>query len=279
MIALLLMANLVIAPLEDAVQFHGGKTPVASILKTAEWQTVPAQLRNSAQFSAGVNSARVVQEIQEGIGNILSHYRNAAGALTDRSGFIRDLTGLAEREGLTPLPEKKGGLEDITSNARAELIYQQQVGQAYGFADRKAAMDEDALDAAPAQELVRIREARVPRDWPSRWHQAGGRFFGDRMIALKTDGIWARISRFGNPWPPYDFNSGMWVEDVLRPEAEALGVIVPRAKLFAEPLSLENNLQMSVATLGDTFRALLSQMFGNQISFTGEFAKWIGGGA
>jgi hypothetical protein len=41
--------------------------------------------------------------------------------------------------------------------------------------------------------------------------QAGGQIFGGRMIALKSDPIWTAISAFGTPYPPFDYNSGMWV--------------------------------------------------------------------
>ena len=30
------------------------------------------------------------------------------------------------------------------------------------------------------------------------------------MVALKTDPVWAAISRFGQPWPPFDENSREW---------------------------------------------------------------------
>jgi hypothetical protein len=47
------------------------------------------------------------------------------------------------------------------------------------------------------------------------------------MIARKDDPIWTKISAFGTPYPPFDYNSGMWVEEIDREEAEALGVIKP----------------------------------------------------
>lgn len=71
----------------------------------------------------------------------------------------------------------------------ANLIYTQQVGQAYGYDNQKAGLDAAALEAVPAQELVRIRASAAPRNWPARWEEAGGRFFGGRMIALKSDPI------------------------------------------------------------------------------------------
>lgn len=45
------------------------------------------------------------------------------------------------------------------------------------------------------------------------------------MIALKGDPIWAAISRFGTPWPPFDFGNGMDVQDVDWNEAAELGVL------------------------------------------------------
>ena len=276
MIALLLMAGLTFAPLEDAVRFHGAKTPVGAALRSAEWEQVAVGLRNRAQFTAGVENIRVPALIQERIGRILAHARNANGALTDRSGFLRDLAALAEELGLRPEDGRRGGLQDLGSVARTELIYQQQVGQAYCFADWKSGQDPDALDAAPAQELVRIREALQPRDWLTRWQGAGGRLFGGRMIALKSDPIWTRISRFGTPWPPFDFNSGMWVEDVLRPEAEALGVIRPGVRVPPSPARVDDFLTVNVTTWTDAERARLQEQFGDQVVLGRNQARWQG---
>lgn len=39
------------------------------------------------------------------------------------------------------------------------------------------------------------------------------------MIALKSDRVWTNFSRFGRPYPPSDFGSGMGVEDIDRDEA------------------------------------------------------------
>ena len=45
------------------------------------------------------------------------------------------------------------------------------------------------------------------------------------MIATKDDPIWTRLSRFNRPYPPFDFEDDMTVDDVSRREAESLGVI------------------------------------------------------
>lgn len=45
------------------------------------------------------------------------------------------------------------------------------------------------------------------------------------MVALKTSPIWVELSRFGYPYPPFDFNSGMWVRPVSDDDCEALGLL------------------------------------------------------
>ena len=57
-----------------------------------------------------------------------------------------------------------------------------------------------------------------------RWEAAGGQFTNGRMAALKTDPIRAAISRFGDPFPPFDYGSDMGLRDIDREEAEALGL-------------------------------------------------------
>ncbi len=176
MIRFFVMATLTLQPVAEALLHLSEKTPVGSTLRSAQWAQVPRALRNRAQLSAGVESARVLNRIQTGLTNLLGHI-GEDGVIPDRSGLIRDITRLAAQEGLTPSdPKLKGTIQDITSERRAELIYTMQTGQAYGFANWKAGQDEDALDATPAQELVRIRDADVPRDWLTRWRgpPAGG---------------------------------------------------------------------------------------------------------
>lgn len=291
MILLTLMATLTLQPIAAAVLHHSEKTPVGSALRTREWAEVPLALRNRAQFSAGVESARVLNRIQGGIASILGHLKESGGVIADRSKLIRDLGRLAEAEGIRPAdPAARGTVRDIGSEARAALIYEQQTGQAYGFADWKGAQDADALDAAPAQELVRIRDSRVKRDWITRWRQAGGRVFpgaspggqlqdgiDGRCIALKTDPVWAAISRFGNPWPPYDFNSGVWVEDVDRAEAVELGMIQASQQVQPAEVDFNRGLQASVRDLSPELRDVLKSHFGDQVDVDSETIQWKGG--
>lgn len=45
------------------------------------------------------------------------------------------------------------------------------------------------------------------------------------MVALVDDPIWARISRWGDPFPPFDYNSGMKLFKVSRANAIRLGLL------------------------------------------------------
>jgi hypothetical protein len=90
----------------------------------------------------------------------------------------------------------------------------------------KQGCDTEILDFFPAQELIVDWKTIEPHDWTSVWQRLGGRITtGQRMIAKKDDSIWLMLSKFGVPWPPYDYGSGMGVRDIERLEAEALGVL------------------------------------------------------
>lgn len=96
-----------------------------------------------------------------------------------------------------------------------------------------------ALIAFPAQEMIRVRhgeqyDSHEEAVWRKRWTAAGGTLFNDRIIALKTDPIWCKISRFGKPYPPFDFHSCMGVFDVGRAECMKLGLVISN-KQIAKP--------------------------------------------
>ena len=59
------------------------------------------------------------------------------------------------------------------------------------------------------------------------------------MIALKNDPVWTALSRFGRPWPPFDYDSGMGIADIDRETAETLGLLAnpsnPTIKISTEP--------------------------------------------
>ena len=278
-----LMASLVtFAPLADAIAKLNAKTPIGSALKTVDWAEIPAQLRETAQFSAGVESARVLQAIQDRIKAELNLETEDLGDGKtigfSRSRFIDKLRTIAREEGLTPAdPDIQGTIQDITSIPRLGMIHDIQTAKAEGFARWKADQDEGALQAYPAWEFVRVESRTKERpDWPSRWAEAGGEFYGRRMIAKKDSPVWEKLSIFGVPWPPFDFGSGMGLEEVAWDEAVQLGVIPANGHVAPGGQAFTDRLEASTAGLSEEFQDKLRVFFGDQVEITGGKAKWAG---
>lgn len=282
-------------PLEEAISKIDAKTPIGSALRSADWDQVPVALRERAQFSSGVTSARVLQTIQDRLSAQVKLQReqlaNGKVAIFDRSSFIDSVRSIARDEGLTPDKESdRGGLADITSIPRLGLIYDTQNQMAAGFARWKLDQTEGALLLYPAYEFVRVEDRKTPREesdpgfWDHRWIEAANevgdddavRVFRDsgRKIALKNSGIWAALSRFGTPWMPFDWGSGMGVEDVDRGTCVSLGLIDENEIVESGEQGFNDDLQASVRGIGDPLKSFLGQAFGNKISFDGDTANW-----
>jgi hypothetical protein len=112
-----------------------------------------------------------------------------------------------------------------SSIRRQNIILQTNAQMARGYGQYKQGQDPAVLTGWPAQELIRIASAEAPREWQKRWTDAGGQLSEGRLIALKNDPIWRRISRFDLPYPPFDFNSGMGLRAVDQETANRLGII------------------------------------------------------
>lgn len=220
--------------------------------RTLLLDTVAPELRERSMFSAGVIEAEKLQDMDDLIGQLLRGETDQATARTE----------LKRRFGTLGEDVSETDLTDLRSDARLNLILDTNVQQAQGYGSWAQGQDEAILDQWPAQELFRAIQSRVPRDWSQRWADAGGRFYGGRMIALKNDPIWSAISRFGLPYPPFDFNSGMDVRDIDRDEAIALGLIdrdtkiPPQSRGFAADLAATPEVRASglMKALQDQFK-------------------------
>ncbi len=275
-------------PIAAAVDRLESKTPVGSPLTSAQWQEIDVALRDRAFFSARVEDVRIVSEMQSRIDDALKLVRRDGGAFMDRSRFIGDMRSL-----LGAQPGDSGKLTDITSGSRLGLVYDFNTEDAMAYGRWLSSQDPDALDAYPCDELIRVEDRKVPRgfrkgkggvlievpeeSWPARWQAAGGTFVDGRMIALKNDRIWTAISRFGRPWPPFDFNSGMGLADISRAESESLGVIAPRApapKPRSEPFN--TNLQATMAEVTPAIEEAFHEIFGDQVDVRDGKIIWRG---
>jgi hypothetical protein len=270
--------NLLSTPqtLERATASLDARTPIASVLRTAQWAEVPAQLRRRAFFSAGVDWSRFLDQGKSKLLDALSMRKEQVKngeAYVDRSSWIGDMRKLVIAEGKGEGSDPND-LTDLASRARLKLIFDTQTRQAFGFSSWKRDQDPELLNVAPAQELL-PSTARQPRqDWESRWESAGGRLVEGRMVALKTDPVWTGISRFGVPWPPFDFGSRRLLEDVSRAEAERLGLIDADTVLDPAQAAFTDSAEAQLSDFNPDTREALLSLLGDQVEIDGNIVRW-----
>ncbi|MDP3851966.1 MAG: hypothetical protein Q8Q59_15800 [Luteolibacter sp.] len=272
-------------PLKDAVDMLTRKAPVGSGMSSRDWDGMHAEIKLRAMFSARVESERLLSEMQSRL-QVRMELAKKDGRTMDRGVFIEEMRAELTQAGYKRGDARRGSLRDLKSSRRLGLIWDMNVSQAQGFARWKKDMDPDLLKAAPAQELVRVRNKVEVRDWPLVWGDYGGEFYGTpgpdypraegRMIALKTDSIWRRISRFGTPWPPFDWGSGMGLRNIRREEAIELGLIEREAPPI-EPLDAPFNeaTQMSVKDIPEAGRQRLLDAFAGEVELEGDVMRII----
>lgn len=193
--------------------------PVA--LTTEQVDALSREFREASAWIVGQNEAYIIE----------AYYRAAAklaeGKLsaTEARRLVRETLRAAGYQ-----PEQPGSWTDMAGGtARQRLILETNVNKAAGYAWHESVRGDVGN---PAQELVRFESAREPRDWKTRWRNAWAglpaserrKALPDRMIALTDCAIWRAISRWGDPYPPFDYNSGMDVVPVDYETAVALGL-------------------------------------------------------
>jgi hypothetical protein len=240
------------------------RIPLPTDASSAELARLPSAIRRQALFSARLNKLGPLAQIGSDLKGILDGTRSM-------SESRRDIRKALAEAGYQP-PEGTGSsLLDHTSRARLDLILQQNVRAARGFGKWAADMDPITLDLWPAQELVRIMGRKTPRtDWQRRFAEAGGTLYdGGRMIALKTDPVWRKLSRFGVPYPPYDYGSGMGVMDVDRDEAVRLKLITETQELTPEPIPFPSMAEARLPGLDamPALRDAILKAMGDEASF------------
>ena len=222
---------------------------------SAELKLVAAAIRRQATFSAHTLMVDHLKVIEDAVYSLISP---TTGVSKDREtkdnpeGYVTsglnpasarlDLKESLRKLGYAPGPDERGTIKDLSSDQRINLVVKTNVELAQGAGHFIQGQDPDVLEAFPAQELVRFVDHGVKnRNWPGRWQQAAA-YCGDsdaarvltsygRMVARKDSPIWDALGSGGlfddaldNPFPPFAFNSGMWVQDVDFETAETMGL-------------------------------------------------------
>lgn len=255
------------------------KALVGSNLDSSQWNQIQAGLRNRAFFSSRIAEVNILAAMRDKV----REYSEGGKDLSKiRMEFRDELKTLK----YSPKPGEEGTIHDLFSQARIDVIIKTNVAQARGYMQYAEGMSPGAFAAFPAQEFTRIAHRRNEReDWPQRWAKAGGKTYGGKMIALKDDPVWERLSVFGNPFPPFDYNSGMGVMDVDRKTAIQLGLISDEelrgktAALREKPLpDFNRDMQASVPNLrSDSLCGkILKREFEDQVTIEDSVVHWQG---
>lgn len=222
------------------------KVMLPSGLRSNMLTRLSPEVRRRAFAIAGETSADTLQRVNDAILHVLAGGQTEDGA----------------RSALRALPEMLDNPR-LQSEGRARLILETNIDLARGYGGYAQTQDEDILEEFPAWEFYRAEPRHEIRDWPERWAAAGGQFFEGRsdypegrMIALKDDPIWEAISAFGLPYAPFDYNSGMDLQDVDRAEAEALGLIGRSGKVQPARLSFNQGFEAHPIAKGPILSAL-----------------------
>lgn len=254
-------------PFDEALDSARVKTILPTFASTASLRAIAPALRERAFFSARTTNAWYLQQADNLIAELL---HPAAGERLNPAEVRTRLKEALAAIDYQPDPAKRGGLQDLSSDTRLNLIIDTQEKMAAGYGNWKQAQDPAVLDQWPAQELYRAEERNQPRAWHVRWDAARGQLGAATtaldgriaMAALKNDPIWETISAFGLPYPPFDFNSGMDVRDVDRDQAIALGLIDRDNQVPPQDRGFNQDLETSspVERQGRLFQALLDSI-------------------
>lgn len=162
----------------------------------------------------------------------LQAFRNvAAEVAAGRMGAAEARQAMREAlaaQGYQARPGEEGSIKDLSSTRRLQVAIDTNVELARGWSQRQTSLQNYVR---PAQELYRAGEAKKPRDWQSLWGQAAEAVGWEGVsptrpfVALKTSPIWRALSRFDQPYPPFDFGSHMRVRSVTLAAARDAGLL------------------------------------------------------
>lgn len=175
-----------------------------------------------------------------------------------------------------PKAGEEGTIKDLRTVRRMKATLDTNVRMAQGWARRESLRGKISR---PGLELYRAGNATEPRDWWSRWQEAGNSVgwqgaSSTAMIALHESPIWLALSAFGHEYPPFDWGSHMNIKPVSLTRCIELGLIgdeqpeeAPAEE--ATPQDFNKDLAVSVESIAPEQRAELSTMLDGIASVQG----------
>ena len=255
-----------------------------TLVDTRGWAKVQAGLRDRAFFSSQVTEAKILYAMRKNVAELVKGGKSPSEVRRDLRAYL-DSIGYDPDKDLAPGEKsRRGTIKDLYTKSRLDVMMKTNADQAKGYASHIRATTTGAILAFPAYELVRVERRKMQRDWDVRWKAAAdkvgweGVATNGEKIALKTSPIWVALSRFGNPFPPFDFNSGMGVRDVKKSKCREIGLLGPdeQPKIPDVP-DFNGNLFERVPFDGNTDEyKRLKETFGDQITHEDGAIKWRG---
>ena len=248
-------------PYKQAIASNQVKTLLPTGLSSKQLSEIRPEILERARFSSKVRLAGHLSIIDDGTHDLSAGKIDLATARLRVKQFLKST-------GYVPPEEKRGGLEDFSSDRRIDLQLLTTTQQAQGYGWWKQGQDQDILFAFPATEFLRVESREKPReDWPERWNAARAATTADGatdsrtgvMVALKGHPIWIELNRFKVEYEPFDFGSGMGTEDRSRADAIKLGLLDKDTVIFPQDRPFNADLKSSEEVRSKTLRSLLEQ--------------------
>ena len=251
-----------VKPFNTAIRMMRKKKAMPTVLGSEELQEIQPKILRAALFSARTTHAGYIEKIRKTVDSLLNpapvkRVQDDGTVKMVNEGFnyasAREELELSLKSiGYTPDPKDAGTIKDLSSQERLELVLRTNAEMAQGYGQMIQGQAGDVLQEWPAMELFRAEDRKEKRDWVARWLTAS-RLSGDLLAAevwskygifaaLKSSPIWDKLGTvsddgLGNPYPPYAFNSGMWIRDIDRDKAVVLGLCTPDQTI--EPREIE----------------------------------------
>ena len=253
--------------------------PLAIALASDQWSAMPEEIRESAFFSANVESADFLSRMKGMIEKALSKTkentpRGKALAVSSKSAFVDIMQPWAIRNGIADeLPKgsprgKRGAItenQDLGSRRRLELIYDTQIKKAYGFGSMNLATDPRISDAWPAWRFVRGGSVKEPRPDHKR-HEGAVRLKSDTKFWRDRND--PRFGGFGVPYGPWGFNSQMDVVEVPRSEAVKRGLIKEKESISVKGPKFNEQTKASIRSMDPEVLKKLKNVFGDRVKIS-----------
>lgn len=238
-------------------------------LTSEEWSSVPSEIRERAFFMSRVTDAEILQRFREGVEEVVSNQKGIVTVEKEISFWLRD-------RGYKPPEGKEGTLQDLSSLGRIMVVLRTNQRMARGHANWVRM--QTGIRAFPCRRFIRISPRDEPRDWETRWNEAKAAtadtpgVHPTEKVALVNHPIWSALSRFDQPYSPYDWGSGMGDEPVSRTDALALGMkLDPNNDPLQKPIhrTMNDGLEASPEMSDPIMRDALTDRLGR-------FGEWDG---